>query len=100
MDALGNPLLFQLTGGHVHDSQPACDMFDQLPIEGSNVLGDKAYGAQAIRDKLTNKGASHHAQTLRNLGLWIGIFTRNAMWSSAFSIKSNIFAEWQRVMTN
>lgn len=59
MDALGNPLLFQLTGGNVHDSQPDCDMFNQLPIEGRNVLGDKAYGAQTIRDKLASKGASY-----------------------------------------
>ena len=59
MDALGNPLLFQLTAGNVHDSQPACDMFDQLPIAGSNVLGDKAYGTKAIRDKLTSKGAHY-----------------------------------------
>ncbi|WP_427901813.1 transposase [Metalysinibacillus jejuensis] len=34
-------------------------MFDQLAIEGSNVLGDKAYGAKAIRDKLTSKGARY-----------------------------------------
>lgn len=59
VDALGNPLLFQLTGGQVHDSQPACEMFDQLALEGSHVVGDKAYGAEAIRDQLTNQGASY-----------------------------------------
>ncbi|OCS87064.1 transposase [Caryophanon latum] len=59
VDALGNPLLFQLTSGQVHDSQPACALFDQLAIEGRHVLGDKAYGAQAIRNQLTSQGASY-----------------------------------------
>ena len=34
-------------------------MLDLLPLKGSNVLGDKAYGVQAIRDKITSKGASY-----------------------------------------
>ena len=34
-------------------------MFDQLALEGSHVLGDKAYVAEAIRDQLTNQWASY-----------------------------------------
>ena len=43
----------------MHDSKPACDLLEPLPLEDSNVLGDKAYGSQAIRDKLADKGARY-----------------------------------------
>lgn len=59
MDALGNPVLFELTGGNVHDSTPVCGMLDHLDIEGSNILGDKAYGSQVIREYITTHKASY-----------------------------------------
>jgi transposase len=43
----------KLTGGNVHDSRPVCDMLDHFEIAGSNILGDKAYGAKSIRDYIT-----------------------------------------------
>ncbi len=56
VNALGNPLLFQLTGGHVHDSQPALGLLANISLERSHVLGD---GSQEIRDYLTSQGASY-----------------------------------------
>ena len=59
VNALGNPLLFQLTGGPVYNSQPALGLLANISLEGSHVLGDKAYRLQEIRDYLTSQGASY-----------------------------------------
>ena len=36
-----------LTGGHIHDSEPALDL-----LAGKKLLADKAYSCQSIRDCL------------------------------------------------
>ena len=38
-----------LSGGQVGDNEVAIKLFGNLNIEGKNILGDKAYGANAIR---------------------------------------------------
>ena len=48
VDALGNPAHFMLTGGQVHDSKAAVDLLSGVQISGSNILGDKAYGAKGL----------------------------------------------------
>ena len=50
VDGLGNPLAFILSSGSDHDSTHAVPLLRQINIEGSNILGDKAYGATAIRE--------------------------------------------------
>lgn len=57
VDALGNPVHFMLTGGQVHDSKAAVDLLSGIQISGSNILGDKAYGAKQIRDYITAQNA-------------------------------------------
>lgn len=57
VDALGNPVPFMLTGGQVHDSKAAVDLLSGVQISGSNILGDKAYGAKRIRDYITEQNA-------------------------------------------
>ena len=57
VDALGNPVHFMLTGGQVHDSKAAVDLLSGVQISGSNILGDKAYGAKRIRDYITEQNA-------------------------------------------
>lgn len=59
VDALGNPVHFILTGGHVHDSSVATDLLSDVDISGSNILGDKAYGSQKIRDYIEGRNASY-----------------------------------------
>ena len=59
VDALGNPVHFLLTGGQVHDASAAIDLLSELEIERSNILGDKAYGSQKIRDYITGQKASY-----------------------------------------
>ena len=57
VDGLGNPLAFLLSSGNDHDSRHAVPLLSQIDIEGSNILGDKAYGAKAIRDYINSQNA-------------------------------------------
>lgn len=59
VDGLGNPLAFILSSGNDHDSVHAVPLLGQIKIEGSNVLGDKAYGAKAIREYITSHNAAY-----------------------------------------
>ena len=59
VDGLGNPLAFLLSPGNDHDSKHAISLLGQIKIEGSNILGDKAYGAKAIRDYINSQGAAY-----------------------------------------
>ena len=46
-----------LTGGEIHDSQPALDLFSGIVLAGKKVLADKAYSCEKIRNKLEEQGA-------------------------------------------
>ena len=59
VDGLGNPVAFLLSAGKDHDSIHAIELLDKIEINGSNVLADRAYGAQAIRGYLSEHGASY-----------------------------------------
>ena len=59
VDGLGNPILFHLTGGNIFDATPVCELLDKISIKGSNILGDKAYGSQTIREYITNREATY-----------------------------------------
>ena len=57
VDGLGNPLAFLLSSGNDHDSKHAIPLLSQIDIKGSNILGDKAYGAKAIREYIDSQDA-------------------------------------------
>lgn len=59
VDGLGNPLAFMLSLGQDHDSVHAIPLLSRINIKGSNILGDKAYGAKAIREYITSQDASY-----------------------------------------
>lgn len=59
VDGLGNPLAFLLSSGNDHDSIHAIPLLEQLNISGSNILGDKAYGAKAIREYIMSQNADY-----------------------------------------
>ena len=59
VDGLGNPLAFLLSPGNEHDSKHAIPLLDEVNIAGSNILGDKAYGAKAIRDYIVAHDAAY-----------------------------------------
>ena len=59
VDGLGNPLAFILSPGNDHDSKHAIPLLKKIEIKGSNILGDKAYGAKAIREYIIQKEAKY-----------------------------------------
>ena len=59
VDGLGNPLALMLSSGNDHYSVHAVALLEQVDIEDSNILGDKAYGAQAIRDYIISQNATY-----------------------------------------
>jgi len=59
VDGLGNPVAFLLSGGNDHDSKHAIPLPGQIGIKDSNILGDKAYGAKAIRDYIVSQQACY-----------------------------------------
>ena len=59
VDGLGNPVTFLLSAGNDHDSSHAIELLDKIEISGSNVLADRAYGAQKIRAYISEHGTSY-----------------------------------------
>jgi len=58
-DGLGNPVEFLLSPGNDHDSIHAIEILSKIEIEGSNILGDRAYGTKDIRDYITSQNAKY-----------------------------------------
>nr|WP_235206900.1 IS5 family transposase [Paenibacillus tyrfis] len=48
VEALGNPLRFELTGGQSHDCVTGYEMLKSMELTGTNVLADRAYDTNAI----------------------------------------------------
>jgi transposase len=55
VDALGLPMIFELTEGQRHDSQPAPGLIDRCPPRC--LLADKAYDSDALRAQLEQVGS-------------------------------------------
>lgn len=55
VDALGNPLRINLTGGNIHDIVPANEMIEGLPSE--YVLADRAYDCDRFINFAKSQGA-------------------------------------------
>ena len=66
MDGLGNPLAFMLSSGGSHDSTCAIPLLQKIDIKGSNILGDKAYGAKKIHEYITSQGATYTIPPRKN----------------------------------
>lgn len=54
VDALGLPLVFEITEGQRHDSQPASELIQRA--RSSCILADKAYDSDALRAALDCQG--------------------------------------------
>ena len=57
VDSLGNPVEFLLSAGNDHDCVHAVELLETVEINGSNVLADRAYCAQTIREYISECGA-------------------------------------------
>ena len=67
VDGLGNPVEFLLSPGNDHDSVHAIELLKQTEITGSNVLADRAYGTEAIRTYIEQRGASYTIPPRNNI---------------------------------
>ena len=47
-----------LTGGQIHDSEPALSLFADVDITGKKILADRAYSGQSIRDYIEKHSAT------------------------------------------
>ena len=56
VDALGLPLVFEITEGQRHDSQPAKELLQKA--ESRCLLADKAYDSDDLRKALAAQGCS------------------------------------------
>jgi transposase len=54
VDALGLPLVFEITEGQKHDSRPASELVQRA--QSSCILADKAYDSDAFRLALLDQG--------------------------------------------
>lgn len=59
VDGFENPVKLMFTGGNIHDSKAAIPTLAQININGSIVMGDKAYGSKEIREYSTTCGATY-----------------------------------------
>lgn len=57
VDALGNPLRFELTGGEAHDSVQGYELLQAMKLTMKQVLADRAYDLNAIRTLLDEQEA-------------------------------------------
>ncbi|MDR1482361.1 MAG: transposase [Synergistaceae bacterium] len=67
VDALGNPVELYLTPGNENDCRVAIEVLSNVELEGSIVMGDKAYGTKEIREYIENHGASYCIPPKSNL---------------------------------
>ena len=64
----GIPVCLSLSAGNCADCDQAIPLLQKLgKIKGSNVLGDRAYGAKKIRLYLTEQGAQYTIPPTKNL---------------------------------
>ncbi len=59
MDALGNPIHIHLSEGQRHDAPEGEVSLCSVPLDGTAVLMDKAYGSRSIRSFIEKAGASY-----------------------------------------
>ncbi|MGN0760172.1 MAG: transposase [Candidatus Ventricola sp.] len=59
VDGRGNPWVFMLTGGQVHDSVMMKPALDQLDISESVIWADRAYGSAENRKSISDRGAQY-----------------------------------------
>lgn len=76
MNDLGNSLAFMLSSGRDYDAVHAVPLLQKVYIEGSSILGVKAYGAKAIRAHCLAGGYLYEVMSTIP-GRQIGILIKN-----------------------
>ena len=57
-DAHGNPIDFEITGGEVHDAKAAAQVIEKID-EAENLIADKGYASEAVRDQARAAGVEN-----------------------------------------
>ena len=96
VDGLGNPVEFLLSAGNDNDCVHAIELLENVELRGSNVLADRAYGAQSIREYISERGANYVIPPQSNVSNpwpvdWYLCKERHLI--ECFSRKSSGFAE-------
>ncbi len=55
-DSYGNPIDFEITGGEVHDWKVADKLIEKLSDKVENLVADKGYDSEAIRERARQAG--------------------------------------------
>jgi transposase len=58
VDALGNPLQYEITAGNIHDCVTGYEILQRLDVAGKNVLADRGYDTDKIIAWLEEKQAN------------------------------------------
>lgn len=58
-------MVFEITGGQVHDCSTAPDLIAQLP-EAETIVADKGYDSEAIREQILSQGSEPVIPRKRN----------------------------------
>ena len=91
-----------LTGGQIHDSEPALALLNGIKLKGKTILADKAYSSEQIRFFIAEHGAFACIPDKANFKIMPLILncTNNAISSSVFFSESKITATSPLVTTN
>lgn len=95
MDGLGNSLDFVLSSSSDHVL-----LLSQLDFVGSNIFGDKAYGAKAIREYIDSQDVAYRScpSAMSAIhGRPIGIPTRNGISLRASFRNSRVFTHYDKL---
>lgn len=65
VDAEGRPIMLKITPGQAHDGRSATDMVGGLG-EGRVLLGDRAYDSDALRARMSERGAWANVKPMPN----------------------------------
>ena len=59
VDGIGYPIHIQLSSGNISDVSIAQEVLSHVNLDGTIVMGDKAYGAKELRDYITDHNADY-----------------------------------------
>lgn len=88
VDGLGNPLVFLLSPGNDHDSTHAIPLLKNATIKEAifSLTRHMAQKKSVIISFHKRLFIQFHRKAIpKNLGMWIGLLIRSAIWSNVFS---------------
>ena len=59
VDGIGYPIHLQLSSGNISDVSIAQEVLSHVNLDGTIVMGDKAYGAKELREYITDHNADY-----------------------------------------